>query len=152
MFRKKLARALSRGSPEPTNNPFFGAFMEPAVLHEVDATRPLDWMRARPDRIGLEPDEENFPEAAAAGRELAKGAYARRLREAQPIPRDEVEGTKVAGAEGLHLMNEIALVLRGYVDKGDVTPEDIDMKAPLTTCITAYSVTLAGLFREHWTS
>lgn len=85
----------------------FGGIIDPEVLREIDATNPTTWMRKRPERVGLDPKEENFPVAWAAGRELAKGAYARRLRDAQPIPRDK-EGMKVAMSEGVHLMNEVA--------------------------------------------
>jgi len=58
-------------------------------------------------REGKDANEENYPKAWAAGRELAKGAYARRLRDVPPIPR-EPEGTKVAGIEALALTGNLS--------------------------------------------
>lgn len=148
-LRKKATRAASMGAPEPTDSPFFGGIIDPNVLREIDVTNPVSWMRKRPEREGLDPTAENFPEAWAAGRELAKGAYARRLRNAQPIPR-EPEGTKVAGAEGVALMNWVPLVLRDHVQKGEVAADDLDTKGALGACVTGYAITLRHLFEDHW--
>lgn len=150
-FRKKAARAASIGAPEPTDSPFFGGIIDPEVLREIDATNPVTWMRKESERLGLDPNEANFPEAWAAGRELAKGAYARRLREARPIPR-EPEGTKVAGVESLNLMNLVAMVVGDHVKRGEVVADDVDLKGPMTACVTAYAITLRHLFEDHWTS
>lgn len=70
-LRKKATRAASKGAPEPTDSPIFGAVIDPAVLREIDAAGPLSWMRKRPERDGLDMTEDNCPEAWAAGRELA---------------------------------------------------------------------------------
>ncbi len=115
-WRKKAARAVPRGAAEPTDSPFFGGIIDPAVLNEIDATNPVNWMRKRPELEDLDPNEATFPEAWAAGRELANGACARRLRNAQPIPRGP-ETTKVAMTESLALMNFIPLVLREHVQR-----------------------------------
>jgi hypothetical protein len=148
-LRKKAARAASKGAAEPTDSPLFGATMDGDVLREIDATGPTSWMRARPEREGLEVTEENFPEAWAAGRELAKGAYARRLRDAQPIPR-RPEAAKVAGTEAIALMSWIPIVLRGHIQRDEVSADDLDTRGALAACVQGYAATALHLFNDHW--
>lgn len=107
--------------------------------------------KASRTRGPLDATEENFPEAWAAGRELAKGAYARRLREAQPIPR-QPEAAKVAGLEAITLMNWIPIALRGPVDRGEVSADDLDTKGALSACVQGYAATALQLFRDHWSA
>jgi hypothetical protein len=150
-FRKKLSRAASRGAAEPTDNPFFGGIVDPGILREIDATNPVVWMHKRPEREGLDTTEANFPEAWAAGRELARAAYARRLREAQPIPRGD-EAMRIAGVQSLPLMTWVPLVVHEHVQRGEVRPEDIDTKEALATCLIGYALTLGHLYDDHWKS
>jgi hypothetical protein len=149
-FRKKAARALSRGSVDPTDNLLFGAVVDPATIRTIEETDPSYWVRRRPDRTGAEAIEENYPEAWRAGRELASARYAERLRGGQPIPRDN-QGTLIAGHEGIALQNALSMTLQFDVNAGKLELADIDPTAVLAA-ITGYSITLRHLFIDHWKS
>ena len=147
-LKKKLVESVSRSSGEPTDSPMFGAFMDGETLKMVAESGIVSWACKRPG-ASAEVDEDHYPDAWRAGRELARGRYAQRLKNVDPIPKGDEATARVALHEGIALQSPLITSLQFAVKEGTFKADDADTGA-IKACCISYTHQLRQLFTDHW--